>query len=306
MISTASMRPRAPLPESTLRHQRRSLLLAACLIAACYPIDFVQPNTAATVVIRAAWIAVALLAAWAQQRDRPHLAVGAGHLAGLATGAAVTSIIALTGGTRSVFEGMFLATPFAVLVALPELPTAAAICGGVSVVGGFLVRRAEGQSAFELAAWCIVSTVMAVLAVYGTVMTRRLFRAEVESALERARAVEALVESERLRADAEALAEAGRVAAGVVHEVNSPLAALRTNLRSLARGAVEPGEREEVLADAVEGVERITGVISALGRSIHPTSRRPPPGALAQADPFAGPGVVRAAGRHGPGGDDQG
>lgn len=261
-----------PFSEKALRHQRRASLLGAALIASCYPIDLVQPNPTYTTAIRTAWIAACVFAAWSQQRGRIRLAVAGGHLAGTATGLAIVSIIALSGGTRSLFEGMFLAAPFAVLVAFPDLPSAAAITGVIGVVGGLAVRYDEGLRGMHLAAWVILSCAMATLAVYGTVMTRRLFNDEVAAANERARAMEALAESERRRVEAEDLAEAGRVAAGVVHEMSSPLAALRTNLRTLATGEIAPPEREEVLADAVAGVERITGVVSALGRSIHPLS----------------------------------
>ncbi|MFO0582308.1 MAG: hypothetical protein U0229_08555 [Anaeromyxobacter sp.] len=267
--------------DKALRYQRRGSLLGAALIAACYPIDFIQPNFRLTALIRTGWVAAVLFAAWSQQRGRIRLAVAGGHLAGTATGAAVVSIIALTGGTRSLFEGMFLAAPFAVLVAFPDLPSAAAITGLFGVMGGFLIRFEEGQSPVQLGAWCVLSGAMAILAVFGTVMTRRLFADEVAAANDRVDAMEALagserarVEADRLRAEAEALLEAGRLAAGVVHEMSSPLAALRTNLRSLAGDDLPPAERAEVLADAVAGVEKITDVVSALGRSIHPVAPR--------------------------------
>lgn len=278
---TAPVPRHAPFNEKALRHQRRGSLLGAALIAACYPIDLIQPNARATMLIRTGWAAAVLFAAWSQQRDRVRLAVAGGHLAGTATGAAVVSIVALTGGTRSLFEGMFLAAPFAVLVAFPDLPFAAAITGLFGVVGGFAIRWAEGHDALQLAAWCVLSGAMAVLAVFGTVMTRRLFADEVSAAKARVAAMEALAESERARldserrrAEAEALLDAGRLAAGVVHEMSSPLAALRTNLRSLAHEELPPAERAEVLADAVDGVEKITDVVSALGRSIHPLAPR--------------------------------
>ncbi|MFT3913477.1 MAG: histidine kinase dimerization/phospho-acceptor domain-containing protein [Anaeromyxobacteraceae bacterium] len=271
----------APFSEKALRHQRRATLLAAALIAACSPIDLGQPNAGRVWLLRAGWILAALFASWSQQRGRTRLAVAGGHVGGAATGLAVTSIVWLSGGTHSIYEGMFLASPFALLVAFPELPSAAAIAGAICAPGGLLVRWSEGQGAFELGAWVLLSTVMTVLAVFGTVMTRRLIADEVAAANARVDAMEALaeserarVESERRRAEAEALLEAGRLAAGVVHEMSSPLAALRTNLRSLAGEDLPPAERAEVLADAVEGVEKITDVVSALGRSIHPLEPR--------------------------------
>ena len=77
---------------------------------------------------------------------------------------------------------------------------------------------------------------------------------------------------ERLERD-ERLIGLGRLAAGVAHEINNPLAYVETNLRALERDAREvfasAPEWKEVLRDCLDGVERIQTIISdldALGR----------------------------------------
>lgn len=261
------------IPEPIIRHQRTTLALGAALVAACYLIDLVQPNTAWTVAVRTGWVASLLLGAWLQRPEHPRGARLGAHLAALATGAAVLVIVALTGGTHSVFSGMLLATPFAILVGLPAFPTSAALSGVALVGGGVALRLQEGESLLDVGSWIVVSTAMTVLATYGTVASRRLWWKEVLVERERTEALAGLAESERRRAESERLAEVGRLAAGVAHQVNNPLAAVKANVRWLAQGAageVPAEERREVVDDTLAAVERISGIVADLRRAAQP------------------------------------
>lgn len=263
------------IPAQIIRHQRRTLLLAAVLVAACYLIDLVQPNVALNMAIRTAWVASLLLGAWLQRPEHPRAAVVGAHLAAVMTGAAVLGIVALTGGTRSVFSGMLLATPFAVLVAIPAYPASAALTGAALLGGGAVLRMAEGQPATDVASWVVVSAVMSALATYGTVASRRLWWKEIEAERERAEALAGLAESERQLAESARLAEVGRLAAGVAHQVNNPLSAVKSNVRWLAEaGAAAAGEseRREVVDDTLEAVDRISEIVADLRRAAHAPS----------------------------------
>lgn len=260
------------IPSQIIRHQRRTLLLAAALSAACYLIDLVQPNVALNMAIRTAWVAALLLGAWLQRPEHPRGAVVGAHLAAVMTGAAVLGIVALTGGTRSVFSGMLLATPFAVLVAIPAYPASAALTGAALLGGGAVLRMAEGQPATDVASWVVVSAVMSALATYGTVASRRLWWKEIEAERERAEALAGLAESERQLAESARLADVGRLAAGVAHQVNNPLSAVKSNVRWLAEaGAAAAGEseRREVVDDTLEAVDRISEIVADLRRAAH-------------------------------------
>jgi len=72
----------------------------------------------------------------------------------------------------------------------------------------------------------------------------------------------------RRRAE-EAVADVGRLAAAVAHEVNNPLSAVKVNVRWLGAhglGSGGDGERSEVVDDALAAVERISGIVGELRR----------------------------------------
>jgi hypothetical protein len=182
-----------------LRYRRRTFRFGALLIASCWVIDLFQPRLAEVAVVRALWVAAVLVAASLQRPERPRLASVSSHLGSLVTGAAVVAIVALDGGTASIYAGMLLATPFAVLVAMVELPTAAALNGAMCVAGGAAIRLWEGQPTVQVGSWLLLSTVMTALATWGTVAARHAWRMEVAAERRRWQALGQLAESERQR-----------------------------------------------------------------------------------------------------------
>lgn len=268
------------IPAQIIRHQRATFLLGAALVAACYVIDLVQPNVALNMAIRTAWVACILVGAWLQRPERPAGAMLGAHLAAVGTGLGVLLIVAFSGGTRSVFSGMLLATPFAVLVAIPAYPSSAALTGVALLGGGALLRVWEGQPSTDVASWIVVSAVMSTLATYGTVASRRLWWREIRIERERTEALSGLAESERRRAEAERLADVGRLAAGVAHQVNNPLSAVKSNVRWLGESgaaAAPEAERHEVVADTLAAVDRISEIVADLRRAAHPPEEAPRP-----------------------------
>jgi signal transduction histidine kinase len=251
-----------------LRYRHKTFRFAAVLIAACFVVDLFQPRFAAVALVRVLWVLSILAAASLQRPERPRLATLSSHFASLATGAAVVAIVALDGGTRSVYEGMLLATPFAVLVAMVELPTAAALNGAICVAGGVAIRLWEGQPWIQVSSWLLIATLMTALATWGTVAARHAWRLEIAAERRRRRALEQLAESERQSAEMERLAEVGRLAARVAHEVNNPLSVVKSNVQWLGQAEVakDGGERAEVVADTLASVERIEGAVDEVRR----------------------------------------
>jgi signal transduction histidine kinase len=248
--------------------RRRTFRLAAIVVAAFFWIDALQPRFAATAAIRALWIAALLAAAQAQRPARRGLATRSAQLVSVATSLAVVGILALDGGTRSVYHGMLLATPFMVLLGAVEVPPVAALSGAVCGVGGAVLRIAEGRPWTDVVAWLFLSAVTSGIAIWSTLAAR--YGWQLEAAAERARrsVQQQLSVSEQQRREAERLAQVGRLAARVAHEVNNPLAVVKANVQWLGRADADadPAERAEVVADTLASVERILAAVEEVHR----------------------------------------
>jgi C4-dicarboxylate-specific signal transduction histidine kinase len=95
---------------------------------------------------------------------------------------------------------------------------------------------------------------------------RSVRRLEVESEHQRNQALRL---SETRRAHAERLAIVGRLASGVAHEINNPLAYVKANVNVLRRDLYGPdplseGEVKEVLDETNGGIERICQIVADL------------------------------------------
>jgi signal transduction histidine kinase len=98
----------------------------------------------------------------------------------------------------------------------------------------------------------------------------RLRKARQRAEEQQRAAREELVESQARMQQAERLADVGRLAAGVAHEVKNPLAYVQANLRFLLEEWGQPAtatsnaEYREALVETMQGVERIHQIVKDL------------------------------------------
>ncbi|MCP3101005.1 ATP-binding protein [Myxococcus sp. K15C18031901] len=198
-------------------------------------------------------------------------------LSGVFSLAALALDIFFTGGLSSPLFPLLLAMPLIVGVFTPgDLVTvwAMVLLTLVGVVGA--AWWADGEP-HEMTGQVTVFLFMAWVAIFGGKLYRRMRIAERQAERERTAALERLARSERLRAEAERsyseterLALMGRLAAGVAHEVNNPLAYVKSNLHFLTDALRDPApdleELQRVLDETGQGVLRIQQIVTDLKR----------------------------------------
>ncbi len=247
--------------KTRVRLWRRSLLVGVGILAVYIPLDLRLPEGLRAAAWRVAWMLVLLAAAAFQRPRRPRLSAWAIRIAIVASGIGAVAVVTYGGGTQSARFGFLLAFPLTGLVLFPDFPVAVAAVGATCLLGGVALLASEGRDFWFVLEWGVLSSALSALAVVGTMAFRRLWLSELKAHRARSAAVEQLRESERRRAQSERLAGMGRLAAGVAHEINTPLSYVKANVQSLREEPMAPDAREAV-GEALQGIERIAQIVT--------------------------------------------
>ncbi|ATB38208.1 signal transduction histidine kinase [Cystobacter fuscus] len=257
-------------------------IILVTMLARCALSGFVWTAVEATVRVQLSWIASFVLLG---------VGVGSGHmksgtpglLSGLVCLVCMTQLTLLTGGTESPYLVTLVSVPLLVSMftpnaRLPTLVSLVAMMGAILLINHFAGIPPRGFLPQMLSYGAIGS-----IGLYAGRSYRKLRQAEQLAQEERLQALERLAESERLRrhaeserADMERLMMVGQLAAGVAHEVNNPLAFVKSNLHYLQHALTSTDrptdveELHELLDETRQGVLRIQRIITELRQYSHP------------------------------------
>jgi signal transduction histidine kinase len=254
---------------------KTTLMLAACILL-MYPLDWVVTKhwSLATLGVRVVWAAKLLGYIWLWRKLDARRGLMLTSFNSALTSLCFLGLVYFTGGPDSPYMNIVPTLPLLMALMLPADSRPAIASGVTSSVGVMVMLLVTDHSLVKALTWGSMVGAATFFGMYGSTQFRKAQAAEIEARQERARreSLEKLTRAERQRAQTEKLATVGKLAASVMHEINNPLAFVRSNLEFL-RGEVLAQrqlpeellkEFEEVFDETRLGVERIREIVSDL------------------------------------------
>ncbi len=252
-----------------MRHQRvPAYLLAGALLGGVSLLDLVHRGWHLPLfAVRMAWVVAVLGGAVAFRWGSDRTARLGELFIAAASPCFFFLAVELGGGAQSPHLPLVLAVPLGAAVLQQGNLAAVLTCSGMVTLGSGVLAVAHDGSDGLITVFAYTLVVSA-LSAYAAWSFRRARHKELAELGARELALERVSELERERAQSERLATVGRLAAGVAHEINNPLAYVRANLswlrEELAARGLEDAEMEEVLRDSEQGCVRMGEIVSAL------------------------------------------
>lgn len=271
-MGVAVQRPRAPHSPTAerLRLEGQRLLLGGGALFAGYYVAFwllgiyTLPSLGVGLTMAAGLALAGVLTRRVDARGSQVVAMMVAVLLGV--GAALSALF--SGGSRCVGFHTLWALPLIYGLFVRDAWAGSATIGVTSLLGGLGVLVRDETDASRIVQWVTLSVAAGVFAFVKQVFERRNLRLTLEE-----------MESTQLRlATADRMASVGLLAAGVAHEINNPMSYVGTNVDFARKRIAEHLERsglpadeeiDEALADARNGCDRVSGIVSTLSRLSH-------------------------------------
>ncbi|WP_225408878.1 sensor histidine kinase [Stigmatella hybrida] len=265
------------LPRTERPTQAQSLriggVLALCIVL-FYALDvlFLRGFYLPSLLVRVGWALEILLYLWAREKvgERGEAVLTA--LNSVCCGVCFLWLTYLLGGPSNPFIYLTPALPLVLALAQPRDARPIIYSGLTCSLGTLYLLLFVSHDPMRALAVAGLVASMSFCGAYGAAQFRKTQQALNAMRWEQAHreAQEKLALAELQRAQTEKLAMLGRLAANVMHEINSPLSFVHANVEFL-RGALrerlsgqDTEELDSVLEDTFEGLQRIERIVSDL------------------------------------------
>ncbi|MFL5345497.1 MAG: sensor histidine kinase [Hyalangium sp.] len=261
--------------DPALRQKQQAVLWMAALSLPFWVIDVLAAHPRLpwdTLAIRAGWMVLTIACFGLLQRFVPGRrgTVGWFVTGVLLPNLALALIIWRLGGSQSPVFAWLCALPLMGMSLSMGVMHRSVLSAAASLVTGLTLLLLEERPASIVAEWGLLIAASGMVAVQASAFYARMKKARVEAETHHRKAQEALAATQTRAQESDRLAQVGRLAAGVAHEVNNPLAFIQANLRFLLEELPREGHSVsdclEALQETQAGVERIQQIVQDLTR----------------------------------------